>query len=106
MIKEYELYLPYFKQGSDLNTAMEQTEDDADAFLIHANRLEQAVKMLKVLAGRAKENGLRIENASTHYISVICDETVGDVLVNDGILMNVSNDDDFDDEETVDEEIE
>ena len=99
--KTYEVILPYFKQGDDLNCAIEETNSHAEAFLAHAEQLEVASVILRRLASCAKENNLTIESADTHNILVNCNDDVGSALVSDGMLVELE---DMDDEELDDDD--
>jgi len=76
MRKVYDLSLPYFKQGDDLCGYKMHTENDADAFIAHAEMMESSAEILRKMASVAKENNLRIEDACTHCITVSCEEDV------------------------------
>lgn len=96
MIKDYELHLPYFKRGDDLSGCREyvakqdsvdhERADSAKAFLAHAEMMESAANILRKMAGYAKEHGLKITQADTHFISVECTEELGKVLCEEGLL--------------------
>ena len=91
-IKSYELRLPYYKQGDDLASCVDDDftgitpEASAAAFLQHAEMLEAAATQLRTVAGAAIEHGLTIQYADTHAISVKCDDNIGELLVTAGLL--------------------
>ena len=98
MKKYYELWLPYFKQGSDLAHCLEECKNEprpnAEAMLMHADSLEEAARMLKALAVYAVEHEMDI-HADTHHIGIEMDEEIGNKLVEEGLL----NFDPFEEEE-------
>mgnify|MGYP001564782542 CR=1 FL=1 len=94
MIKDYILQLPYFKQGDDLYFAKQSTDNDADAFVAHAELMQETANILKTMASKSKEHNLKIVDCDTHFISVSVDQEIGDILVKDGLLCN-HNDEDF-----------
>ena len=104
MIKNYELHLPYFKQGDDLAHCKEHSKNDAEAFLNHAEIMNETADILKILASKAKEHDLKIDTADTHYISVSVDEEIGDILVKDELLYEMFDDEEENHEDDFDEE--
>lgn len=108
--KHYDLFLPYFKQGDDLNNAIGSlglsldnpltAEDSARSFVCHAESLEVAASMLRQMASKAVEHDITIANADVHFIQIECDSEIGAHLVEEGLLQTFSADgaDDDDDD--------
>ena len=91
---DFELMLPYYKQGDDLARCQNQTTSHAAALKLHAESLEDAAKTLRRLAGLAAEGELKIVNADTHCIQVACRKSIGEVLVKEKVLSEQSDEGD------------
>ena len=96
-MSHYELHLPYFKQGDDLSHMMWHTKNHGLALEQHADMLEEAVAILRRVAKAAKADGLRIDQADTHYIGVRCPTAAGEKLVKEGVIDHPPDLDDDDD---------
>lgn len=90
MKKQYDLHLPYYKQGDDLAHAMSQCDKEdnqfAAAFLMHAEQLEEAAQMLRRAASYAADELMEVADCGTHHISVIVDEELGKELCDENFL--------------------
>jgi hypothetical protein len=94
--KTYELHLPYYKQGDDLQFALERTGNDSKKALeLHAEMLEVTATMLREVS---EVEGIKVEVADCHFIEVSCDEINAAKLVADEILTEPE----FDDEDECD----
>ena len=89
-----ELHLPYFKQGDDMRSCVEQTKNSYQAFLAHAQNMESTMKILRDLAAKTEGVDLTID-ACTHHISVEGPVELIDSLITQGLLYP----DPFEDEE-------
>jgi len=84
--KIYELHLPYFKQGDDLGHFVEKCDSHSEALMSHSEMLNYTADILKRLADFAAAGKISIIQADTHYISLSCEEELGKVLFEEGIL--------------------
>lgn len=96
-IVEYELQLPYYKQGDDIRRCLEVTSDVAAAMAMHATRMLQAAQILKGLSNIAEKNAdFKFVTTSSHFLTVECRRELGEHLVKEGILIEVDLDDQVD----------
>ena len=71
-MKYYTLWLPYFKQGDDLNQCLEQAHDDIyKALRFHADQLAEACKILSKLSDIAKDYKIDIDADTHHIVSAV-----------------------------------
>jgi hypothetical protein len=61
----FELYLPYFKQGDDLNFFLNKAPSNYDALMSHSQMLSAIARDLERLAPLLKDYEI---NADTHHI--------------------------------------
>jgi hypothetical protein len=66
---DYELHLPYFKQGADLAVCIEDTKSIPEAMVAHAKMLEASAKILREVASRLIGNEVDV-HADCHYIGI------------------------------------
>jgi len=59
-MKAAALHLPYFKQGEDLEYALEHSENVPDALLAHAEQLRAASEILTRLADELRGHPVKI----------------------------------------------
>lgn len=81
-MKEYELELPYWKKGDDLQHARSQTNSDVGAFRLHAAQLRKSAEILEQMATLAADGLVEIDDANTHIIFLKVDEDIAKKLVN------------------------
>lgn len=118
-MKFYELHLPYYKQGDDLqhflqlsieadsNTAADDGSAspgiDQGAFIAHAQMLDETALILRRCAQLAADGVLEIADAGTHFIGVYIDESIAPKLLEEGLICeSLFDDEDF--EETGEDE--
>lgn len=92
---DFTLLLPVYKQGSDLNQHLEETPDDAKAFLALAARYEEAARLCRRVAGAIKESGCEMDidvEGDTHFIGISGPAEVFAGLVSDKVLEVVDYD--------------
>ena len=78
-----EVWLPYWKQGSDLYNSIEKTETYTEAFKDHAERLKCAVQQLETISkivNNYKQEDISVQ-ADTHHISIEGPEEMIDELL-------------------------
>ncbi len=78
-----EIYLGYFKQGDDLNSCLEATSNNVDAFHMHAKRLYDCAKHLDKIAEVLKSypDAKMQVDANVHFITMDGSKEILDVLV-------------------------
>lgn len=85
-MKEYEVNLPYFKQGTDLANCMENTNSDVEALRLHAEYMRSAADILDKLAMCASDGHLKITCADTHFISVEVNDDYAKLFLEERII--------------------
>lgn len=97
----YQLQLPVFKQGDDLNGCLTSAKQDQGlALKLQAETYRRAAEICDVLSALAASGELDIIQADTHYIGVTGDEEALKPYVADGILVAEETDDsDTDDQD-------
>lgn len=73
-MKSAELHLPYFKQGEDLEYALEHSENVPEALESHANQLRFAADTLTTLADALRGQAVRI---SAHDYKIVITAAAG-----------------------------
>ena len=78
--KTGEIWLPYFKQGDDLSEALENSKTNEEALEAHAQRLDDAAKILRKIKEEIKGQDVEID-AGTHMITITAPGKLIDKLV-------------------------
>ncbi len=100
-VKSYEVMIPVFKKGSDLQTCMLSTGKDYDAFKLQASYYELASEVCKRMASFLYENPeVKIDMAMEHIVRISGNEEQCASLLKDEVLY----DDDAPEEESLDVE--
>lgn len=99
MNKKYiTISLPYFKQGDDLCFHLDECDNPYQAFLAHAEQMEEVGLILREVATLIEGKDVEVD-AGTHHIGAYVDEDIANKLVEKKIAY-------FDDEIYEDEEYE
>jgi hypothetical protein len=96
MMNDYEIYLPYHKQGCDLAHCIQQSASVESAFDLHIQILLDAVdKLISIRSVIACTEGIEIV-ADNHFISIRGPEEVMSELHAKGLVERADNKDDDD----------
>jgi hypothetical protein len=101
VFKNYQLTLPYYKQGDDQGHYLEQNKKkyksskkiSVQSLLDHALLMQATAKTLKDMAKLAEKGEFIVLDADTHCIWVSVEETIGDKLQSKHILFRSPEED-------------
>lgn len=95
--KSYEVMIPVYKKGDDLQHCIEKTNTHYEAFKLQASYYEGAADVCKRMASFLYENpGVRIEAADTHMVTISGTPEQCAPLLADEVIYHFHNDEDED----------
>jgi hypothetical protein len=102
-MKIYEIHLPYFKQGDDMDNCIRSTETPLEALRAHADQLSIAAAQLNQIADIVSNYNQKdiILEGNVHYITISGPEEMENELLEED-LIDVSpwdNDEENEDED-------
>lgn len=96
--KTARIWLPYFKQGDDMNSCLVRDEKNKlnvkASFENHINLLKSAIELLEGIKNSLPEDGDFDIDADTHMISITGDRNIIEKLQNNKLLENDFSSDD------------
>jgi len=93
-MKTVQVYLPYFKQGYDLNQALKSTKTNIEALEKHIWNMEESANILTKIRNIIAFNNIEIE-VDNHCIFISGEEKI----INKLIKENLAEEIDFEEEE-------
>ena len=101
--KHATIFLPYFKQGDDLNSCIEKYEDGnvntKETLKKYVELLENVINIIKEIDSIIPENNDIEIDGDTHYIGITGDKKILDKLVEKDLAQYEEEYDDDDDDD-------